>query len=871
MNLHSKGSYLLGAVALTGLLAGCAADNPWGTESDSKGKIHLSLQTDGEVKDVKPIFRSGEKTAHIVPEAEDFSIRVEKLDGSMTKNYPTLADFKKEDGFSAGSYKVEAYYGDLETEGIDKAYYAGETTVQVLADRSSDAAITATLKNTEIQVNYTENFRNYFDDWTAKLHTEGYSYVEIPKGDNSIAYLAPGDTKVGLTFKTKDQEEASVYTAEFQTLAKQRYNVTFDFAGGEVGTLSKGQIEIIFDDGLTAETVTIDLTEELFVSAAPSVSLTGNGENSSPIEIVKGNAPAEDVKFNILCAAGLTEANFTVTSSAYEPAWGKEANLCKANAALQAQLAEAKVKCIGLFNNPDQMAVVDITEYLTTLPIGDYTITMMAVDNLGRNSDPISVAVEVAPVKITVANAAASFEESNGQAEVTLDFEGAINVNDLEFYGIDMTNNWSKMAVVGTPVETTRASETHTYKFKLQLLETYLKVSTTTVPIIVKLNEEEVSKFDIPVIIPKDYEVEMDAYSYHVLLKINPANDSDLADLVNNLKFKVGSADATVAARNTESGIITITGLSPKKKYSVNSSINGVIWREHRNFTTEDGTSIKNGDFSDVAAGDINSGTNLLQVGGQYNVTANYTLKSSFKYDAPLEWATLNSLTAYSGSSNWNTWFVVPSTWVEGGKAIVRSVGYNHNGTTPSKSGGAFNTKYYCENAPSASQLTNAAGELFLGSYSYTGTESRTNGIAFTSRPSKFTFDYEYTPVNSDDKGYAEIYLYDQSGNALVSKKELLSGSGTMTVDCSYGFGTSAAKLFIGFKSSNQNNAPINIPSGSALNEHQSLGNHTLDANSYHALATGSVLKIDNVKAHYEYEPMESGAPKRATTKKTKK
>ena len=69
---------------------------------------------------------------------------------------------------------------------------------------------------------------------------------------------------------------------------------------------------------------------------------------------------------------------------------------------------------------------------------------------------------------------------------------------------------------------------------------------------------------------------------------------------------------------------------------------------------------------------------------------------------------------------------------------MIRSVGYHHDGTNPAGSGGNFNTKYYCENAPA--ELERSAGELFLGEYSFTG--GRTDGITFTSRPSSLTFDY---------------------------------------------------------------------------------------------------------------------------------
>lgn len=878
MNVTIKGSFLLGGIALAGLLGGCAADNPWGTESDSKGKIRLSLETDGEVKDVKPIFRSGEKTAHIVPEAEDFSIKLEKLDGSMSKTYDTLADFKAEEGFAAGSYKISAYYGDLETEGIDAAYYAGEATVQVLADRSSEAEITTTLKNTEIQINYTENFKNYFSDWTAKLHTEGYSYIDIPKGDESIAYIAPGDTKVGLTFKTNDQQEASVYTAEFQTLAKQRYNVTFDFSGGEVGTLSKGQIQIIFDDELTRETVEIDLTDELFVSAPPSVSLTGGNADNTPIEIVKGTAPADNLKFNILCAAGLTEANLTIASSTYTPDWGKEINLCSADAAQQAQLSASKINCIGLFNNPDQMAVVDITGYVTTLPDGNYTITMMAVDKLGRNSDAISVDVVVSPVRISFVSASASFEDPDGRADATLSFEGAINLGDLKFYTLDGSGSETMISVVGTPSESTRASETHTYNFKLQLIET----SKSIIPVSVKLNSDEVCKFNIPVSYPRDYTADTDAYSYKALVRINPTNSSDLTGLLDDLKFQFGSQYFNLAGKDISTGILTFSGFTPGRTYDVRSSINGILWKEHGSATMESAKEIPNGDFSKKASSRLE--IKDLVVGGEWTGVATdgirYTHKSAISLDMPESWATINDKTAWSGSTTKNTWFVVASSWLKDGKGMMRNVAYDHAGTAPTVY--KKTSAYYNGNQPSSFE-GQAAGELFLGSYSFSkhnpDTDSRTDGISFESRFESISFDYEYAPSSSEDQGYVIMKLYDKAGNLIQeTTKNLPAATSATTISIpitNYAFGSKVSKLVLGFKSSNQTTPPVTKPSETELSQDNRGHSHgdwpESEYNNYHALATGSVLKIDNVKAHYDYEPTASGAPKRATSKKIKK
>ena len=70
-------------------------------------------------------------------------------------------------------------------------------------------------------------------------------------------------------------------------------------------------------------------------------------------------------------------------------------------------------------------------------------------------------------------------------------------------------------------------------------------------------------------------------------------------------------------------------------------------------------------------------------------------------------------------------------------------------------------------------------------------------------------------------------------------------------------FGVKAAFIKVKFVSSTAPVPSIVVPSGDSLNEYNlnkisnGLKNNTLDPNTYHAFAIGSVLTIDNVKLNY--------------------
>ncbi|MDE6023548.1 MAG: hypothetical protein K2G13_08615, partial [Muribaculaceae bacterium] len=187
---------------------------------------------------------------------------------------------------------------------------------------------------------------------------------------------------------------------------------------------------------------------------------------------------------------------------------------------------------------------------------------------------------------------------------------------------------------------------------------------------------------------------------------------------------------------------------------------------------------------------------------------------------------------------------------------------------------GLGKTYWYNTNVPSFT--TFAAGELFLGTYSYDGTEHRVDGTEFCSRPSSIEFDYTYTPIG-DDRAYVKVFVLNSSNEVISSSETTITGSkDKFSLDLpDYKFGEKAAKLSILFRSSSSENPQnfVHIPQGSELDEGfgaLNFGDKNLGDNNYHAVATGSVLIIDNVKAIYKdgNTSTPSNAPKRKTTKR---
>lgn len=307
-----------------------------------------------------------------------------------------------------------------------------------------------------------------------------------------------------------------------------------------------------------------------------------------------------------------------------------------------------------------------------------------------------------------------------------------------------------------------------------------------------------------------------------------------------------------------------IKGLQPEQSYLLRARLDNsqLVSSNTTTFTTEAQTPVPNGDFEELTEW---RKIENLKMGGQYNIwPANYQNTLSVTVSHPNGWETVNNMTCnLDGAANKNTWFCVPSTFntscysrlyqdfgvgasgtthtkanlyadrqaQKGNTAMVlQNVGWSLNGTTPSRSGGAFNTTYYCTNKPS-SISDHSAGELFLK-------DASGEGNAFASRPTKLKFFYTYTnQKTSGEQGTVEVEVLN--GEDVIG-----SGSAKLGAQSEYTEATVAIsytvidkkidRLRIKFKSSDQTTIK------------------TEDVTSWYQCSYGAQLTVDNVTFDYE-------------------
>lgn len=856
---------VLAAGLLLGLVS-CSDENPWAGES-GHGAINLSLTASGSLQEAAPETRGANHNFFEAPSVDEFSIELEKLDGSYFKQFASVSDFLREKSFPAGTYNIRALYGNLEeNEGFDMPHFAGTTQFTIREGETTDVTLQASVAHSVITIEYSDAFKNYFSAYSTTLHSEGHGYVTFEQGKElndeggkRAAYVAPGSVSLAVSFTNHQGQSVTVEPDAFLADAAHHYNLKFDVEGENYDAT----LGISFDDGLTREDVEIDLTEDLYTAPAPKINTTGfevseNPEEPTSVDFLVGNVPSEKYRFDILSYGGIKEASLTVSSVGdYKPEWGAELNLINAAPAQQTQLANAGVEVKGLFKNPDRMAYVDFTNYIARLPKGRYIISMKAKDNLGRVSDPASLALNMIATELNVnpESGVAIFGLNTG----TLDFNynGSTPETAITFEAENKFGTFEKCEATFNLKTRTRAFEQLEYEAMLKLPDFGTK---DKVAVKVYLFGEYNTTVNLNVQMP-EFTIEVDPFATKAWVKI-VASEAQLTSITKLVKFEENS---NILSRDEERGLIMVGNYEAGKSYTLTPILGSKKYTDQaKQFTTETEVEIVNGDFSQMST-TINI-SNMF-AGGKYSytffVTGIYQNYTSFSVKTPDNWNTTNNLTCdKTGSSNPNTWYVVPSAiGDEIAKSVkLRTVGYNKSGRELSTFETNINN-FYSQNSPDLEDFVVSPGKLYLGSI-------ENEGISFTSRPSGLTFGYEYAPLNNET-GEAIILVYSNGQEIGKGTATVSSGNGNKSVEVVYSgdaFGKKATSLAVILSSSSSATPAIKIPTGTELKDNQK--NTAPDVRSmtandgtrltggsnikeYKSLATGSELTISNVKLNY--------------------
>ncbi len=746
------------AAAMTVALASCSNDEPRG--ATGYGEFTPTFTADFAVQAASAENASA-APAVSQPSVSDFFVHLSRTDGTVDKTWSKVSEMSANEKFPVGKYQIEMYYGDINEEGFDKPYFYGSSDFTIYDGDVAKPEVVATLQNAMVSFDYTEAFKNYFTDYSTTIHSTGGSYITFTKDETRAAYVKPGDVSIAMTLTNREGKTVTLEPAGItDAKARTHYRVTFDVNGGEVGD---AVLRITFDESVVdGGEVLVTLGDDIFNADVPAAT-PNNFTAGETLRYSEGDEPAEGPKVSLSAMAGFSEVVLT-TQSEYllSLGWPAEIDLTKVSPEQRAFLLKNGLKVSGLWGKMSNMAMVDFTGVVPNLRVyngsSTHTFSLTVKDVLTRVSEPVSFTVS-APSVILAMPASTTTVLGTGEAtcEVTysgMDFEKNVSIQCLKSNGTWANSQIKNVTSLGDN------------KYKVTFT---VPTSSSTVQA-KAVYKNGVKSSDVMNVVPESPTItlsseEADVWATKATLSLatSAGKAADMANIATVYVSKDNGATYSKASNVTVSGDkLTIAGLTAGTAYKVKASVVNSADKASApiEFTTESATQLPNSDMESWNKKGIGS--------------SHYDYLPYASGESDIWWAT-NNARGYDYS--------VFRVSVTSGCAV------SYNSTV--KHGGSHSAQIYTSGHGGGYASTSSiiypagafAGSLYIGTYKWSKpNETVTTGHAFSSRPSSFSFWYEYMPKNSD-QFKAEIEV--RAGEEVIAKGEFIPEA-TSTSDTAF-------------------------------------------------------------------------------------
>lgn len=229
--------------------------------ADGIGKLRLSLSAD--TTSLNKGINNSTKAA-VSDEFEkflttaDYKIRIVQQSDTV-QSYDRFDEMPSEIELKEGAYTLIASKGDNLPSAFENPYFEGSTDFTVKADMSTPIDVTCTLGNARITVDYTEDFKEAYSDYTVLLSSAFTSgSLEIKKDEMRPAYMqvAKEGSELGIAIRLKKitEDKEKTYKIPTPLSIERRQNIRLIFkTDGEA--LDGIGLEIILDDEMTNVTL----------------------------------------------------------------------------------------------------------------------------------------------------------------------------------------------------------------------------------------------------------------------------------------------------------------------------------------------------------------------------------------------------------------------------------------------------------------------------------------------------------------------------------------------------------------------------------------------------------------------------------------
>lgn len=823
---------LKGACCVAALLAVSACSDTFNPSRDSGdgGRMLLNVGVDRDVR--APQKLSGRSAASRVAteadhiDAGDLTLKMTSHLSGKVFTYK-LADFDPTTTFPIGRYTIDAYYGEEGKEDFAAPYYKGSTEVVLHENEATPVSLTATLANSMVSIVYGEDFKNYFPSYSVEIATSKGASIVHTAGEERAAYVEPGVITIYADVTKPNGVKGKLKAAEFTAEARNHYVVTMGLGAPSGGSA----ITVTYNSELVEETVEIDVSDQILLAPAPTLSAVGFTPGEE-ITIVEGTTTSGPLRVVATAIAGVASGQLTTQgASLITQGWPPVVNF-PADAENLAKIEEFGIRPQGFRGTTTQMALVDFREGLSKLTYNASsdnrtTFTLTVTDKYNKVSEPMSFTVVVQELTLAVEKV---YTPAVNEESMVVDM--LFNNEDLrDFVRFEvMDNNGAYQRVVHERLEHVPGS--NKYKVRIPIPRSANDVVFRAVV----LGNNSLSLAPVTVVrtgVAISYN-EVDVFATHATMRILGNHASEYIRFAKWFISTDGTNYTQVSSDNLSGsdGGVKISGLTPGTKYYVKAEANGGQ-SEPVTFTTEANIQLANGDMEQWSRKD----------GGTRYWWISYPFA---KGEANPVWNTLNQLTTSEGGNstlgtgdkrNGCAYNAISGTISTDDKhggsaaALIRTVGWG-KGNKADGTSLSFGTCHHV-----------TAGELYLGKYS----DGAQYGIDFNVRPSAVSFWYKYSPKNSSDQASAKVVIRDASKNVLATNEFTISRTDAYTqkvLDLTYPVPCAkAAFIEVTFKSSIND---VNSQKNTDWLSRPSFGN--LDDGTY----MGSQLYIDDVTLNYD-------------------
>lgn len=223
-------------------------------ESASTGMVDFTVFADQSLADVT---KSNVSDYTTLPTVENFTVVVKNSsDEELWK--VKASEWNPSTQIPVGNYTVTASYGDLANEGFDKPCFIGTESFVVLGNETTDVSVPVSLANAVILVRCTDNFKNYYPEYSFSLMRMSSKIVDFVQGETRGAFIDPYRFHFEGTVKTETGAVKTFATQEYRSLdSATAYTVIFD-----VNKIGGGSVTVSFNDNLeTVELADVELND----------------------------------------------------------------------------------------------------------------------------------------------------------------------------------------------------------------------------------------------------------------------------------------------------------------------------------------------------------------------------------------------------------------------------------------------------------------------------------------------------------------------------------------------------------------------------------------------------------------------------------